>query len=56
MKRKNQNKTTSKETKLPAIQSNLQRGSLKQKSDPKEKLTQKTKKNKCSSNTKHSLN
>ena len=44
MKRKNQNKTTSKETKLPAIQSNLQRGSLKQKSDSKEKLTQKTKK------------
>ena len=30
MKKKNQNKTTSKETKLPAIQSNLQRGSLKQ--------------------------
>jgi hypothetical protein len=42
MKKKNQ-KNSSKETKLPSIQSNLQKGSVKQNADSQEKLTQKTK-------------
>ena len=43
MKKPKQNKNSSKETKLPLIQSNLQKGSLKQDSNSKEKLTQKSK-------------
>jgi hypothetical protein len=43
MKKPKQNKNASKETKLPLIQSNLQKGSLKQDSNSKEKLTQKSK-------------
>ena len=42
MKKTNQ-KNSSKETKLPSIQSNLQKGSVKQNVDSQEKLTQKTK-------------
>ena len=42
MKKTKQNKNTSKETKLPSIQSNLQKGSLKQDSNSKEKLAQKS--------------
>jgi hypothetical protein len=44
MKKAKQNKNNSKENKLPAIQSNLQKGNLKQNADSTEKLTQKTKK------------
>ena len=43
MKKPKQNKNASKETKLPLIQSNLQKGSLKQDSNSKEKLEQKSK-------------
>ena len=43
MKKSKQNKNASKETKLPLIQSNLQKGSLKQDSNSKEKLEQKSK-------------
>ena len=42
MKKGKQNQNASKETKLPSIQSNLQKGSLKQDSNSKEKLTQKS--------------
>ena len=44
MKKAKQNKNNSKDNKLPAIQSNLQKGSLKQNADTQEKSTQKTKK------------
>ena len=44
MKKAKQNKISSKETKLPIIQSNLQKGSLKNDADSKEKITQKKKK------------
>ena len=43
MKKPKQNRNSSKETKLPLIQSNLQKGSLKQDSNSKEKLEQKSK-------------
>ena len=43
MKKSKQNQNTSKEAKLPSIQSNLQRGSVKQESNSKEKSTQKSK-------------
>ena len=44
MKKAKQNKNNSKDNKLPAIQSNLQKGNLKQNADSTEKLTQKSKK------------
>ena len=43
MKKAKQNKNNSKDNKLPAIQSNLQKGNLKQNADSTEKLTQKSK-------------
>ena len=43
MKKSKQNQNASKETKLPSIQSNLQKGSVKQESNSKEKLNQKSK-------------
>ena len=43
MKKPKQNRNSSKETKLPLIQSNLQKGSLKQDSNSKEKSEQKSK-------------
>ena len=44
MKKKNQNKNSIKEEKLPPIQSNLQKGNIKQDSNSKDKLNQKSKK------------
>ena len=44
MKKKNQNNNSIKEEKLPPIQSNLQKGNIKQDSNSKDKLNQKSKK------------
>ena len=44
MKKTKQNRNSTKETKLPLIQSNLQKGSLKPNADSKEKITQKANK------------